>query len=441
MILPQAKDLSKAVNKCSSAVSQFTPNLCKLVKTTLKSNRDDYVRAGNSLTDIEYLFQDVQTFYGSFLNCLNEQNETVNAATSIRNIENLIYQLDIYILTGIDSKLAESADSLGVVFGESVKTVITTISSQFSEEFNIIKTSLETLKEDFQVIVDSGSEITTSSVSSDLNITALTTMITAFKDASVSSLQMSTVISGFIAITTTLDTITTSISTVESISQEMVTKSSYDLDITIQASRKLLTTSMLLYQNDVSDSFGEFFKVSSSLFTADVDIQASRVKVDAFVISLNDNFESISDKFVTTFTDYLTTMSMQVQTLKDTVSTSTQQVTDFLAESIASNSGSFIKCLGPSTNNAVAALELIHGLGQNSSECISAQTNVSLNAQSLMSFVTEDVVLNARGIADKLCGCSVKGGKKDREISKKCINKVSETTSLLNTIIFNIMSR
>lgn len=425
MILPQAKDLSKAVNKCSTAVSQFTPNLCKLVKTTLKSNRDDYVKAGNSLTDIEYLFQDVQSFYGSFLSCLNEQNETVTAVTSIRNIENLIYQLDIYILTGIETKLTQSAESLGVVFGESVKTVITKISSQLTEEFTIIKTSLETLRDNFQVVVDSGSEITTTSVSSDLNITALTDMITAFLDVSVSSLQMSTVISGFIAITTTLDTISTSIATVQTISQDMITKSSYDLDITIQASRKLLTTSVLLYQNDISDSFGEFFKISSSLFTADVDIQASRVKIDAFVVALNEQFESISSTFVTSFTENLSTMSMLIQTLKESVTTSTKQVTDFLAESIASNSGSFIKCLGPSTMNAVLALELIHGLGQNTSECIVAQTNVSLNAQSLMSFVAEDVVLNSRGIADKLCGCSVKGGKKDRDVSKKCIEKVS----------------
>lgn len=397
--------------------------------------------AGNSLTDIEYLFQDVQSFYGSFLSCLNEQNETVTAVTSIRNIENLIYQLDIYILTAIESKLTASADSLGAVFGDSVKEIITKISEQFTAEFTIIKTSLETLRDNFQVVVDSGSEISTSSVSSDLNITALTDMITAFKDASVSSLQMSTVISGFIAITTTLDTISTSIATVQTISQDMITKSSYDLDITIQASRKLMTTSILLYQNDVGDSFGEFFKISSSLFTADVEIQESRAKVDAFVIALNDQFEAVSSKFVTTFTENLTTMSMQIQTLKEMVTTSTKQVTDFLAESIASNSGSFIKCLGPSTNNAVAALELIHGLGQNSSVCISAQTNTSLSAQSLMSFVAEDVVLNARGISDKLCGCSVKGGKKDRDVSKKCITKVSETILSLNIFIFNDILR
>lgn len=395
-----------------------------MVKTTLKFDSEEYVKAGNALTDIEYLFDDVQGFYSSFLFCLNEQNETQSADTSVRNIENLIYQLEIYIITGFDEKLGGAADTLGAVFGENVKSVITLISAQYTEEFTVIKESLETLRDNFQVILESGSEVTAESLSSDLNATALTDMIIAFKNVAFTSTQTATIVIGFIKITATLDTASTSIQTIQSISTEMITKANYELDISIQASRKLFTKNMMTYQSSVSDAFGEFIALSSMLFTGDQDIQDARGKVDVFVIEINGVFEEISDMFVTIFKDNLSQMAMQIQMLKDSVATSTKEVTDFLAETVATNSASFVKCFGPSSNNSVIAMQLIQTLGINSSQCISSQTNVSLQAQSLMSFIVEDVVLNVKGAADQLCGCSVKGGKKDLEKSKDCIKEV-----------------
>lgn len=168
----------------------------------LKFDRVEYVAAGKCLTDIEYLFDDVQGFYSSFLHSLNEQSQSQTADTSIRNIDNLIYQLEVYIITGIDGKLVGSAEALGAVFGEGTKSIIGTIASQVSQEFGIVKTSLETIRDSFQTLVDSGSDISAESLSSDLNTTALVDMTNAFKDIAVSSNQLNTVIVGFVSIMT-----------------------------------------------------------------------------------------------------------------------------------------------------------------------------------------------------------------------------------------------
>lgn len=422
--LPQAKELSSCVNRASTEIGSFASGLCKVIQTTVKFDSDEFKKAGQALTDMEYLFADMQGFYNSYLNCLNNQSESQTALASVNNIQNLIYQLEVYILTGIDLKLGGASDALGAVFGENVKTVIQTIASQYTDEFSTVRESLETLTENFMTIIESGSEITAETIASDLNATALNDMITAFKDITVTSSQMSVIIVGFVKITATLDTVTTSVDIVEGNSTAMITKANYELDISIQASRKIFTKNVLTYQGEIDDSFAEFYALSSMLFTGDADIQEARGKVDVFVSAINGVFESISEKFVAIFTENLSAMQSQIQTMKDSMTESTNMVTDYLSEAVAMNSASFVKCFGPSTNNSVIALQLVQTLGMNSSACITAQQNVSLQAQSLMTFIIEDVVLNVRGAADKLCGCSVKGGKKDNDITKKCIKKV-----------------
>lgn len=405
-------------------MESFSSNLCKVIQTTVKFDSDEFKRAGQALTDMEYLFADMQSFYDSFLNCLNNQNESQPISASVNIVQNLIYQLDVYILTGIDAKLAGAAGPLGIVFGENVKIVIETIASQFTEEITIVKTSLETLTENFITLIESGSEITSESLSSDLNATAITDMITAFKDITVTSTQMSVIITGLVKITSTLDTVTTAVGIAENNATGTITKANYELDISIQASRKIFTKNILRYESEINDAFGEFFALSSLLFTGDADIQESRGKVDEFVIEINGIFDSISERFVEIFTVNLSAVQAQIQSIKESVAASAQMVTDYLSESVAMNSGSFTKCFGPSSKNSVVAQQLIKTLGMNATSCIAAQVNVSLQAQSLMTFIVEDVVLNVKGAADKLCGCSVKGGKKDNEKTKKCIKKV-----------------
>lgn len=425
VVLPQTKDLSAEINKCSTAIQQFTPNLCTLVKTTLKTNRPEFQDAGNALTDIQYLFEDIQSFYGSFLSCLNEQNETSTAKSVISELNNLIYQLDVYIITVIDGKLASSVDAIGTVFGDKVKDVIIKIAAHFSEEFGSIKTSLGTLVTNFQAIVDSGGEISATTIATDFDLTPLNEMITAFKNIYDTSLQINVVMKGFVTIINVLDKATTAVKVTESVSKEMVKKSSYEMDTSIQAARSMFSKNVLQSTQLVTDAFSAFFTLSSTIFPGDVDIQMSRAIVDTFMLAINDALESTSDAMINTFSQELTALTTEITALKQTVSDSTAQVTDFLATSVKTNSASFITCLAVNSTNSKLSLALVASLGVDSSKCISAQSNVSLDASSLMTFIVEDVVLNVGGIANKLCGCSVNGGIKAVEKSKMCIDAIT----------------
>jgi hypothetical protein len=77
-------------------------------------------------------------------------------------------------------------------------------------------------------------------------------------------------------------------------------------------------------------------------------------------------------------------------------------------------------------DNSKAAKALIEVLGSDSSNCIYQQTNTSLTAQSLLTFISEDTVLNVKTQADRLCACAVKGDKKTEEKSKRCLKRVRE---------------
>lgn len=420
--IPQLKNLSAAINKCSTAAQKFLPNLCDMVKVMLKSNTDSFKAAANALTDVQFFFSDVLNFYNSVLNCLNEQTEATTPEISARVLGNLIFQIEGYILNGV-SKLSDSAKPLGVIFGERVEKVIKTIADQFTEEFTVVKTSLETLTTDL-LAIDVTVEITAETLQQDLNATAISDMTTSFKDISVSSEQMATIIKDVSTIIKTLSVTVNSAEKVESVSVESVTKANYQLDVTVQASKNLLEKNVDELGNAMTMSFSEFSNLTATLFVGDKEIQESRDKVETFLITIRATFVSVSDKLVTSFSEFYKMVNLKTSETKEAIASMTTKVQEYLGESIASNSGSFIKCLGPSTNLSVQALLLIKEMGTNASTCIKTQQTTTLSAQSLMRFVIEDVVLNTKGAADKLCGCSVKGGKKDTEKSKKCMTKV-----------------
>lgn len=226
----QLKDLSSAINKCSTIAQKFTPNICTIVKTSHKFSKESFVTVANDLTDVSYLFEDVDAFYSSFQNCLNEQKVNQTARTSVRNIDNLIYQLDVYVLTGLDKKLASSGEDFGMCFGQQTQDVVTLISVNLIKEFNIVRGCLSTLRDNFQAIDDSDSEFISDA---DIDTTALIDLVTAFKDIAVTQQQIDTLMTGLVASTTTLNTVITSVQNTQMVQVQRITKASYELDISV----------------------------------------------------------------------------------------------------------------------------------------------------------------------------------------------------------------
>jgi hypothetical protein len=356
---------------------------------------------------------------------LNDQNDTVTGVTTIRNLEILMYQLEIYVVTGIEQKLASSAEVLGQVFGEKTKNIITSISETLREEFSKIKVNIETIRDSFKEIIDSGSEITIESINATLSASSFTEMIQSFSKIETTSKQINQVVENFQATTATLDVVTSAIQATKSNASSLVSKSGYNLDITVQASKKMFSNSTLKLQSDIEESFSVFYAVAALQFSGDAEVQESRTTVENLVIQVKSNFDEMSNRFSMIFSESFTEFTRQISTLKETVTGCTKQVTDYLADAVADNSGSAAE-----GNNSKMASALIEALGVNSSLCIAQSSNTSLVASSMMTFIAEDVVLNLNGTSDRLCGCAVKGDTKVLARSKRCFKRVNTESNM-----------
>ncbi|CRL05167.1 CLUMA_CG018470, isoform A [Clunio marinus] len=429
IILPQLKDLSSAVNKASTMIDQLKPNLCTIGKTLLIFDYEDYVDAAKAITDVEYLFEDVQLFFGSSLNCFNVQSSETTIQTSGRNIDNLIYQLDIYISTGFN-KLYQSGKVLGRVYDETVSLHIERISSSFSSEFETVKESLKILRDNILESLLSDSVLTPGSLAANINDTALTDLITAFKDLQVSTQQLSTVVAGLKFLTITLDIVSSSISYMRDKQNEAIQAATYDLDITTQAAIRLFNKNTVDYQDLTSKGFDTFLSFSTLSLQNDSDIQSNHLKVENFVINIYELLERNSVEFTETLNRHFNDLSQEIRNVGKTLKTVTRRISDLMVEVLAANSGTFNKCFAETHENALLAHKALQVFGKNITECIKVETNMSLKAESLISFIVEDIVLNIQGASDQLCACT----RNDVVSTKECIESIASEMelSLLN---------
>lgn len=420
--LPQSKDLSVAINKYSTLVEKFNPELCKVISFTNKIDKATFDAAGKGLTDITYLFEDVQVFSNSFLNCLNNQTMNQTAYASAKNIAILIYQLQTRIETGFQDKFAGAAVDLGAVFGQPVQDAVAEIADNFVTEFTKVDEYLNIILNDVQVVAEARGDVTASDISAD----AMTGLVTACKDIYVTCQQVDTLITNLVIVSRTLDTIVTQTQTAQQNTSATIAKASYQLDVSVQSANKLFAKNMLTFQSNITEAFGAFQDLAASVFGNDVDVLTDRGEVDNFVSSFLNYVENyIATKWPIVFSQYFIQTTNALNALKTQISSNTQQIVDYFTGLAESSGGAIARCLGPSRRASIKAMKIIQAMGTDSAACLAAQQNYTLSAQSLMNFIAQDVILNMQGAADTLCGCSVGGGKKDKDKSKKCIHDVS----------------
>jgi hypothetical protein len=268
-----------------------------VVKTALKFEGEGYAAASRDLTGMEYTFQAIGAFYNNFLNCLNDQNATVTTAETIRNVDHLIFQLETFVITGIELNFQKASESLGIVFGEKTGNVISQIKEQCVEEFSSIKENLVSIRQNFLDIAQEGGTISIESINATLNMEAFNNMITAFKDIEVSTKQCSSVVSSFVSVSTSLDKVTASISMVKEAATSEITKGDYNLDVSVQASKKMFATKTLALQNDCENAFGDFQIIAAQMFSGDEEIFEARTSAERFIIEIKTIFDESSNKF------------------------------------------------------------------------------------------------------------------------------------------------
>lgn len=383
------------------------------------------MEAANALTDLGYIYADIDGFYSNFLNCLNDQNDTVTAITTVQNIQVLLYQLETYVITGIEQKLDSSAGVLGRVFGDKTREIIEQISITSRTEFAEIRDDLTNIRDNFKAISDSGAEVTAESINATVSSEAFTKMLESFSKIETVTTQATEVFGNFAAVTETLETVTASVQTTKSGAAAIVGRTEYALDITVQSSKKMFSNNTLKLQADMEESFSKFYEAAAMQFTGDVEVQEARRRVEILVSEITSVFDSNGQRFNLIVSENFKEFSAHIKSLKEGMTRKTKQVTDFLAEAVADNSGSYSKCLAKDGNNSKMATALIENLGKTSSLCVAQQINTTMVAQFMTTYVSQDVVLNFNGTSDRLCSCAVKGDKKVQDKSKRCMLRVS----------------
>lgn len=140
---------------------------------------------------------------------------------------------------------------------------------------------------------------------------------------------------------------------------------------------------------------------------------------------ITDLLTSTQTDFTKQLQNYYAVMYQSIQDAQITIANIAEDLINYLAQLITEQSGSsFRNCFkqnGDVQRQAVALIEKMHS---DFIACSTSERTLVNQLESLLTFIVEDVTLNMQGAADKLCECSVKGGKKVQEQTSECIMKV-----------------
>lgn len=118
-------------------------------------------------------------------------------------------------------------------------------------------------------------------------------------------------------------------------------------------------------------------------------------------------------------------MYQSIQDAQITISNNAEDLINYLAQLIIDNSGSSFKnCFKQNGDVRRQAVGLIEKMHSDFTTCSITERTLVNQVESLLTFIVEDITLNMQGAADKLCECSVKGGKRVQEQTSECIMKV-----------------
>lgn len=118
-------------------------------------------------------------------------------------------------------------------------------------------------------------------------------------------------------------------------------------------------------------------------------------------------------------------MYQSIEDARITIANNAEDLINYLAQLIIDYSGSSFKnCFKQSGDVRRQALGLMEKMHSDFTACLNSERTLVNQVESLLTFIVEDVTLNMQGASDKLCECSVKGGKKVQEQTSECIMKV-----------------
>lgn len=123
-----------------------------------------------------------------------------------------------------------------------------------------------------------------------------------------------------------------------------------------------------------------------------------------------------------------------MQDAQITIANNAEHLINYLAQLIIEYGGSnFKSCFKQNGDVRRQAVEIIEKMHFDFISCFKSERTLVNQVESLLTFIVEDVTLNLQGFADKLCECSVRGGKKVQDKTSQCLMMVrDEENNLTN---------
>jgi hypothetical protein len=431
-VFPEINNVTLGLKAASAAGSKLSDNVCNVTKTILKISSPEFANASTALSNLNFNFMDIANFYANMLNCLSDQ-ATPLASTSIRNLNHLIYQLQTYVIPGAKS-INDHASAIGNVFGSDNTDIIQLHAKESIKHFEAMIEVLRTLVADFKVVVDNGIEITNSSARSFVNATVLVRCATILTEITVTTTHLSTVVSGFTNVTASIESVSSDLQTSAAATSQAFAAAARAFSLTINNSKGRFLTRTDVNIMSVVVALSDFETVLSNIFVDDDKMRNQRDLAREYYANItnalfNDNlfFQTLMLEFDRSFTENLDIARKESE---KAISELTVTVSALAAKSRKSSA----TCFGKNSVGVAEILKVMEFYRNASSFCIQNQINVTIQAQTLKTFINEDVVLNFLGASDELCGCLKKDDKVVNEKSRQCVKDVRN--QLLTFFIF-----
>lgn len=392
-----------------------------MLLVTEQSKSETLIEAGKGISSLQYYMVVIQKFY---LKLSTAAFDTASESSTL--MTNLLNDID-FILFAHES-VRETSNQLGAAFGEEIRSFMEKTLSSFEESSLKLKETLTMLAESIQALEDSGVEITTTNIVSDVDITIITNYTQTVTIVFDTIQQIQTVQSGILVNVQSLEGVTKASNVAVAYAKYGVSTAQYWTKVYDTASKTAATKATTDNSNAVKTGMTYYQTLLSTTFTTDAivapAIAEESAKIDAYINGIAKSMTEAEASFSVSMETYKTEFKNSVNVINFSVQSFSDQISAYMAMIMAENSGTFSKCANQYQRTASY---LVYAVGADASKCVNDEITLSYETQSEMTFKLQDVALNSAGAVDEMCGCTIKGGKKVNKKSLKCIQKVNFT--------------
>ncbi|XP_070491799.1 uncharacterized protein [Chironomus tepperi] len=430
IVYPTYSRVSSECIKASSSLISLPPKLEKILKISTRIDNKEYNSFTQSVMDLRFFFNGLYIFLQQYSDFINEP-PTTNPLKVIT-----LLQYSAQLMESATTQIAVASKNFGMIFGRNLESVMDLLLSKYSEQLKSIRVALEVLYSNFDSILDSGTDISVEILDGEIDDQATANTLVAFQEITIVSKQMTSIISGVLSILQALDSATSKIDEFSAQGQSTISLLKYSLNLEIKSAKLQFNDHIRQNIDKIIQSFGNYSQSSHEVFSNTTskdfisNLQGQQKILDDFGSQTSDMLWKFQIEFSKRLQNYYDALYNSTEDGKEYMLAVTDELKLFLSQLIIENGGTNFKiCFEDSSELQQKAVSLVGQTEAGFTKCVNDERTLSLQVESLMSFIVEDVTLNIQGAFDRLCKCSVTGGSKILGLTNDCINEITTNLS------------